>query len=921
MAAYEMLSEKDLPLKQDLDLLANLLSDTIHEQAGAETAAQIARIRDLGFRYVRDGDAESACALAKELSSLDLDSAIALVRAFSYFSHLSNIAEDMHHNRRRRIHKIQGSGPQTGSLEAVLIDLEKRGIAPAEVLAMLGETLISPVLTAHPTEVKRKTMLDTDRTVSQILVQRDRTRMTPEEKAENVEALAREILTLWQTREIRSFKLTVRDEIENGITYFRRTFLRELPRLYLDLEARLSEKLGEPVELPNFIQVGSWIGGDRDGNPFVTGDVLRYAASRQAGVVLDYYHQQCLKMASELSMSTRLVAISPELAALAATAPAGDEAERRQEEPYRLAVAAIRARIYATASAIGFYNHPLRGRVEAEAYPHAAALLADLQIVFDSLTANGGARLAHGRLRRLLRTVKVFGFHLAPIDMRQFSGMHEKIIAELFEKAGLEDYLALDEASRRVVLARELASPRPLICPHIEYSDDVKKELDILQAAAEVQARYGQQAIPNYIISNCGSVSDLLEVAVLLNEVGITRLAPDEYCSINIIPLFETIGDLRACGPIMTDLFALPEWRKLLACRDNVQEVMLGYSDSNKDGGYLTSNWELYKAELTLVKIFEAAGLKMRLFHGRGGTVGRGGGPAYEAILAQPAGSVNGQIRITEQGEVISSKYADPEVGRRNLEILVSATLDASFPTAAARSLDTPERHQLLEKLSVRAYQAYRDLVFATPDFITYFREATPINEIPNLNIGSRPSARRATQSIADLRAIPWVFSWSQCRLMLPGWFGFGTAIAEYLDEHGEAGLATLREFHQDWPFFRVTLANMEMVLAKSDIVIAGRYSELVHDRDVAERIFGRIKMEWQRAIDAVLAITGHSELLGGNPILARSLANRLPYLDPLNHLQVELLKRMRAGDASEEVQHAVHLTINGIAAGLRNSG
>ncbi|GGP26087.1 phosphoenolpyruvate carboxylase [Silvimonas amylolytica] len=917
-SALELIAEKDQPLARDLEILADVLENTIREQTSNAAADQIGAIRDLAIRYVEGHDPEASVTLARTLSTLDLDNAMALVRAFSYFSHLSNIAEDLHHNRRRRIHKMHGSEAQRGSIEAAVTALIDRGIKPAEILSLLSDTLIAPVLTAHPTEVKRKTILECHAAISELLVARDRNAMTPEEERANREALERVVLTLWQTREIRTFKLKVQDEVENGSTYFRSTFLHELPRLYVDLEDRLSQLAGADVELPNFVHVGSWIGGDRDGNPFVTGDVMRYAVSRQSGIALDYYYQQCSKLGAELSMSVRLVQVDQSLQQLAEQAA---EDERKTEEPYRLAVGHITARIFATAVRIGTFHHQLHDVARAPEYESAAELERDLLIVSNSLKAHGAAKLANGRLRRLLRAVSVFGFHLAPVDMRQISTTHEKVLTELFQKVGLEDYSKLDEASRRIVLLRELASPRPLICPYIEYSADVQKEIDIYHAAAEIQARYGSHALPNYIISNCASVSDMLEVAVLMNEVGIIQLAPTLKAKINIIPLFETTADLRNSGQIMADLFALPQWRAIVGGRDQVQEVMLGYSDSNKDGGYMTSNWELYKAELNLVKVFDAAGIKMRLFHGRGGTVGRGGGPAFDAIVAQPAGSVNGQIRITEQGEVIASKFADREVGRRNLEIMISATLEASFPSAEQTGVDTPERHKLAERLSLRAYQSYRDLVYATPEFITYFREATPINEIPSLNIGSRPSARKNTNSIADLRAIPWVFSWSQCRLMLPGWYGFGTAIAEYLAETGDKGLAVLQELYKDWPFFQVTVSNMEMVLAKSDIAIASRYSELVRDQDLARRIFGRIRDEWQRAVDAVLAITGHSELLGDNPMLARSLDNRLPYLDPLNHLQVELLKRMRAGDESEELQHAVHLTINGIAAGLRNSG
>ncbi|SMC29711.1 Phosphoenolpyruvate carboxylase, type 1 [Andreprevotia lacus DSM 23236] len=919
MSQLETIADKDLPLARDLDLLARLLADTIREQTGASTADQINAIRDLAISYVEGTDPAAGVQLAKSLSTLDLPGAVALVRAFSYFSHLSNIAEDLHHNRRRRTHKINGSDPQRGSIGDVIARLTEREVKPSEILGLLSETLIAPVLTAHPTEVKRKTILDCHRAIAELLTERDRLPMTPDEQQANQAALERVLLTLWQTREIRTFKLTVQDEIENGSAYFRNTFLHELPRLYVDLEDRLAALAGQDVQLNNFIHVGSWIGGDRDGNPFVTGDVLRYAVSRQSGVALDYYYQQCQKLENELSMSARIVQVDQSLQVLA---DAGAEGRgKKGEEPYRMAVSHIRARIFATASQIGTFHHALHDVARAEPYQSAQELSADLAVVANSLKSHGAAKLAGGRLRRLQRAVSVFGFYLAPIDMRQNSGIHDKVIAELFEKAGLEDYLALNEASRRSVLLRELASPRPLICPYVEYSELTQKEIDIYRAAEAMQSRYGEAVLPNYIISNCESVSDILEVAVLMNEVGLIQLAPVVVAKINVIPLFETIPDLRGASKIMSELFAIPQWRQIVNGRANVQEVMLGYSDSNKDGGYLTSNWELYKAEQDLVKVFDETGITMRLFHGRGGTVGRGGGPAYDAVLAQPAGSVNGQIRVTEQGEVIAAKFADREVGRRNLEILLAATLEASLPGNAAAGIDDVAHHALLERLSVRAYQSYRDLVYATPDFVTYFREATPIGEIPNLNIGSRPAARKATNSIADLRAIPWVFSWSQCRLMLPGWYGFGTAISEYLAEAGDEGLATLNQLYKNWPFFQVTISNMEMVLAKSDIAIAARYTELVQDQDLAKRIFGRIKAEWQRAVDAVLAITGHAALLGDNPTLARSLDNRLPYLDPLNHLQVELLKRMRAGDESEEVAHAVHLTINGIAAGLRNSG
>jgi phosphoenolpyruvate carboxylase len=579
MSVLETIADKDLPLKRDLELLAELLAATIREQAGVATAEQIESIRALALSYVQESNPEAGISLAKSLADLDPASTVALVRGFGYFSHLSNIAEDLHHNRRRRAHKIAGSAPQRGSIAAAINSLTARGVKATDIISMLGESLIAPVLTAHPTEVKRKTVLDSHRAVAELLAERDRFAMTPEELADNQAALERVLLAMWQTREIRTFKLTVQDEIENGAAYFRNTFLHELPRLYLDLEDKLAALCEQPVQLPNFIQVGSWIGGDRDGNPFVTGDVLRYAVSRQAGIALDYYYQQCMKLENELSMSTRIVAVDTALQKLAYSAT--DEKDRKSEEPYRLAVSSVRARIFATAVKIGTFHHQLHDVANAAEYQNSEELLNDLATVATSLKAHGAALLAGGRLRRLQRAVSVFGFYLAPLDMRQFSGTHEKVMSELFAHAGLEDYMRLDEASRRAVLLRELSSARPLASAHVEYSEEVQKELDIYRAAGEMQARYGESVLPNYIISNCDSVSDMLEVAVLMKEVGLVQLAPKLVSMINIIPLFETIPDLRSAGKIMTELFNIPQWCKLLSCRDNVQEVMLGYSDSS----------------------------------------------------------------------------------------------------------------------------------------------------------------------------------------------------------------------------------------------------------------------------------------------------------------------------------------------------
>jgi phosphoenolpyruvate carboxylase len=516
--------------------------------------------------------------------------------------------------------------------------------------------------------------------------------------------------------------------------------------------------------------------------------------------------------------------------------------------------------------------------------------------------------------------VKVFGFHLAPVDLRQNSDVHERVIAELLTQArpGV-DYLALDEAARCTLLLEELQSPRLLVSPFEAYSEETASELAILRETKRAHLTYGRDAVTNYIISKAASVSDLLEVAVLLKEAGLLHPTLGTL-DVNIIPLFETIDDLRAGPSIMAAAFGLPFYMRLLQSRDRLQEVMLGYSDSNKDGGYVTSGWELHKAELELIAVFRAHGIKLQLFHGRGGSVGRGGGPSYEAILAQPAGAVQGRIRLTEQGEVITAKYANAEVGRRNLEVLVAATMEA---TLLSHARPQPDAAQVaaMDRLSTEALSAYRSLVYETEGFETYFWESTVISEIAALNIGSRPASRKKSRSIEDLRAIPWVFSWAQCRLMLPGWYGFGTAVERFIADAPAERLALLRTMYKTWPFFTTLLSNMDMVLAKSDIAIASRYAGLVGDAALRDRIFGAISAEHARTVEILRQIMEQDELLEGNPQMQRSLRNRLPYIDPLNHLQVELLRRYRAGVDDDATRNGLHMSINGISAGLRNSG
>ncbi|MBU0752873.1 MAG: phosphoenolpyruvate carboxylase [Gammaproteobacteria bacterium] len=914
------LAEKDLPLREDIRLLGRILGETLRAQEGDDAFDTVERIRQLSIRLHRDDDTEARRDLSAILESLGRERANQVVRAFSYFSYLANIAEDLHHIRRSRAHQIAGSAPREGSLALALSRAREAGIDEPALQAFFQSALVSPVLTAHPTEVLRRSIFNAQMRAAEFLDQRSRMQLTPEEFAQNDEGLRRAVLTLWQTRMLRLKRLSVADEVANGLSFYDYTFLRALPRLYGLLEDGLvkDDPHWAGKELPSFLRMGSWIGGDRDGNPFVTSDVLKNALRMQSTRVIDFYLEQVHRLGADLSLAEGLVSVSDELLRLAQRSP--DHSPHREDEPYRRVLTAIYARLAASARILDNHEALRHAIADLPPYETAAEFLADLDVVRASLDANGSHLLAHGRLRRLRRAVKVFGFHLAAIDLRQNSDVHVRTVHELFEAArpGV-DYAGRAEEGRIALLLGELATPRLLSSPYVEYSEETTDELEIFHAAREAHERYGREAIENIVISKADGVSDILEVALLLKEVGMLR--PREgVLDVNIVPLFETIGDLRAASATMDTLLGLPAYRRLLQSRGMVQEVMLGYSDSNKDGGFLTSGWELYKAQDQLVEVFKRHGVELRLFHGRGGTVGRGGGPSYEAILAQAPGAVNGRIRITEQGEVISSKYSHPEVGRRNLEILVAATLEA---TLMPHSSGQPQTQCLdaMEELSAHAFKAYRDLIYETPGFEDYFWESTVINEIADLNIGSRPASRKKTRSIEDLRAIPWVFSWSQCRLMLPGWYGFGAAVQAFRAEHGEASIELLRQMHRDWPFFRTLLANMGMVLAKTDIGIAARYSDLVADPKLREAIFPRLKAEWQASIDAFLAITGQQALLDDNPLLLRSIRNRFPYLDPLNHLQIELLKRHRAGETDERVKRGIHLTINGVAAGLRNSG
>jgi phosphoenolpyruvate carboxylase len=907
--------EEDARLRNDIRLLGRILGDTVRDQEGAHVFDLVERIRQTSIRFHRDDDKPARRELEVILDGMSTSETVRIVRAFSYFSHLANIAEDQNNIRQMRTRSTADGSP--GSLALTLSHARTAGFSAAELRKFFASAQVSPVLTAHPTEVRRKSTIDREMEIAAVLDRRERVQLTPEELAASDEQLRRAVVTLWQTNLLRRTKLTVLDEVANGLSFYDYTFLHEVPRLHCALEDRLNQgDGGAHGELASFLRMGSWIGGDRDGNPFVTAEVMRGTLRLQSSRVLRFYLEELHALGAELSLAAHLADISEELRALAERSP--DTSPHRSGEPYRLAVSGIYARLTATALKLDVETtRPPVG--EATPYADVKEFKADLDILDRSLIANNSGVIARGRLRLLRRAVDCFGFHLARLDMRQNSAVHERTVAELIDAAmpGMS-YLALSEEARIALLATELRNSRPLTSVFFKYSEETTGELAVFHEAASAHARFGADTIPQCIISMCKGVSDMLEVALLLKEAGLVD--PSGRSALNIVPLFETIEDLQASPAIMDRLLSMHDYRRLVDSRGSVQEVMLGYSDSNKDGGFVTSGWELYKAEIGLVEVFERHGVRLRLFHGRGGSVGRGGGPSYDAIIAQPGGAVNGQIRITEQGEIIFSKYSNAEVGRNNLEILAAATLEASL-LQPRQSAPSGEYLKAMEQLSALAFKAYRGLVYETEGFADYFWASTVITEISTLNIGSRPASRKKTREIEDLRAIPWVFSWAQCRLMLPGWYGFGSAVETWIAEHPDKGMPFLRELYREWPFFRTLLSNMDMVLAKSSIAIASRYAELVPDTTLRENIFGRIRREWHTSIETLLDIMGQERLLQGNPLLERSIRNRFPYLDPLNHVQVELLKEHRAQNPDEQVLRGIQLTINGISAGLRNSG
>lgn len=882
--------------RADVRYLGRLLGDVIRSQDGAAVFDAIEGVRQASVAAHRSPDAAAIAALSDRLSQLDLGDTLRFVRGFLLFSLLANLAED----------RRDGAPNPDATLAGAMTRLAKAGVDSDAVVALLEKALIVPVLTAHPTEVRRKSMIDREASIAALLAACSNGLCDSDTEAE----LIRQITILWQTRPLRAVKPVVLDEIQSALSYLGGSFLPVLPRLHARWEALTGAKL------PPFLRPGSWIGGDRDGNPNVNATTLEAALAEQARVALGHYLHELNAIGAELSMSSAMVTVSPGVMALAEAS--ADTAASRADEPYRRALVGVYARAATSYQALTGTAPPLAAMAPGTPYARAGDLLADLETVAASLAAHGGTAMVGNRLDHLIRAVRIFGFHLATLDLRQNADVHARVVGELLARAGVTNaYAAMDDAARVALLGEELASPRLLFNPHAGYSTETLGEMAILRAAAAAHARFGPEVIRAYIVSKTSGVSNLLEVYVLLKEVGVYIPGDPPECAIMAVPLFETIEDLEAAPDVMARFLDRPKAAALAAARGH-QEVMIGYSDSNKDGGYLTSNWSLHEGALALAEVFADRGLQMQLFHGRGGAVGRGGGPAFDAIRAQPQGTVAGRIRITEQGEVIASKYGTPAVAETSLETMAAATLLASLEPPRLSLADFARFRTAMAGISAAACRSYRGLVYETPGFNAFFRAATPITEIAELKIGSRPASRTTSDRIEDLRAIPWVFSWAQARIMLPGWYGTGDALADFM-AHGDKGL--LAEMVAAWPFLGATLSNLEMVLAKSNMDIARRYSGLVPDTALRKAVFATIESGWNRTRDTLLSLTGQSTLLERQPALARSVQLRLPYIDPLNELQIDLIRRRRAGEADDRIAEGIHLTINGIAAGLRNSG
>lgn len=884
-------------IKEEVMILTDMLDETVLHLAGQETFDRIKKLTQLSQEREYQ-------LLEQEIASISTAEMEVIARYFAILPLLINISEDV--DLAYEVNYQNNIGQDyLGKLSTTINQVA----ASPEATAILQNANVVPVLTAHPTQVQRKTMLGLTQKIHVLLRRYRDVRMGLLNKNKWMDELRRQIALMMQSDIIREKKLKVKNEITNVTEYYQGSLIPAITNLTAEYQ-RLAEAKGIELSAPKPITMGMWIGGDRDGNPFVTAETLRLSAETQAEVILTYYLGKIAELYDSFALSVGLVDASDGVKTLAELS--SDASIYREKELYRKAFHYISQKLTNTKAYLT-ENLTISPR-----YERATDFEADLLIIKNSLLENRGENLVKGDLAELLEAVRIFGFYLASIDMRQDSSVQEACVAELLKSANIEDdYSSLSEESKCALLLKELTEdPRLLSATNVEKSELLQKELAIYQAARELKDKLGEEIIKQHIISHTESVSDMLELAIMLKEVG---LIDAQAARVQIVPLFETIEDLDKAAETMTAYLSLGLVKKWVASRDGYQEIMLGYSDSNKDGGYLSSGWTLYKAQNELTKIGEEKGVKITFFHGRGGTVGRGGGPSYDAITSQPFGTIKDRIRLTEQGEVIGNKYGNKDSAYYNLEMLVSATLGRMVTNQIVDSHKIDGYRSAMDQIVADSNRIYRDLVFGNPHFYDYFMTASPIKEISSLNIGSRPAARKTITEISGLRAIPWVFSWSQNRIMFPGWYGVGSSFKHFIDQ-ADGNLALLQEMYQSWPFFKSLLSNVDMVLSKSNMNIAFQYAQMCQDQAVRE-VFNIILDEWQMTKNVILAIEQHKDLLEDLPNLKASLDHRLPYFNVLNYIQIELINRLRAGQLTDQEEKLVHITINGIATGLRNSG
>ncbi|OHE55098.1 MAG: phosphoenolpyruvate carboxylase [Thermodesulfovibrio sp. RBG_19FT_COMBO_42_12] len=913
----------DSRLQADIQYLEDALSEVIREQEGFELFHLIEEFENACKKIKDQYDPSIEEFLLKESENLNLPTSSKLIQAFALYFYLLNTAEEnFGMQQRREIQRHQGR--IEGSFEDCLARLKDTGVDRQTILEIINNLSIEPVMTAHPTEAKRLTILKKYRKIYLTIFKKENPIWTPEEKALLRQNIINEIQKLWQTGDIFLERPTVQEEITNGLHYFREAFYPVVPKLFLSLK-RAMERFYPDNELylPPFLKFGSWIGGDRDGNPNVTPDLTKWALKAQKDLILSLYIQSVYELIGSLSQSTTKVNVSAELLASiendAANMPdIGQRViDRNPYEPYRQKLSFIKIRLEKTRDA---NNADLLSQVahSERLYKNPSDFLDDLHIIRKSLHENKGSKTAEIEIDALIKRVEVFDFRLVRLDIRDEASKHTRAMCEIFERLGIHlDFSNMSEEEKIGVLTTEIENRRPLIYEGIQLSPECIRTVETFRVIKWARENISPEAINTYIISMTHEISDILTVLLLAKETGLS--------SLDIVPLFETIDDLRRSGAVMDDLFSLPVYRRYLEKRGDLQEIMLGYSDSSKDGGILTSGWELYKAQKMLRDVAQKHGIRLRLFHGKGGTVGRGGGPTHKAILAQPPGTIQGNIKITEQGEVISSKYANQGTALHNLELLAAGVMEASTPAFHKEIEALDDKYTpVLDELSGIAYKLYRELVDDS-DFYMYFMHATPISEIGLAKIGSRPERRKEGWKIEDLRAIPWVFSWTQSRYMLPAWYPIGTTFKRFVAGNPEANASLLREMYQKWPFFENLLDNIQMTMAKADMTIAHLYSHLVPDEAIRDRIFDIIKREFELSKEMILLITGQKNFLDNDPWLQRSIRLRNPFMDPINYIQVNLLKQLREKETDsvkkKELTDTVLLTISCIAAGMRNTG